>query len=117
MPNSLLDCAQAFGEAWAKRDVIALRSLLGPNYIHTDVHGRVLNREEWLAYAETQMHGTTLNFRDIAAVEYDSVGVVTGANDIAGGSMGNSTIRFTQVWVKFGGEWKRVAFQATPVLK
>jgi ketosteroid isomerase-like protein len=116
MAKSLLECARAFGEAWARRDVARLQSLLAPQYIHTDFHGRVLRRDEWLAYAATQTHGSTITFRDLEAVEYGGVGIVTGTNDIAGGSVGDNSIRFTQVWIELDGEWKRVAFQATPVL-
>ena len=113
--NSLLDSVRTFGEAWARRDIAALRTMLVPEYLHTDFQGRVMRIDEWLAYAETQIHGKVVEFRDLEAREFGSVGVVTGANDIDGGSMGTSTIRFTQVWVIRSGDWKRVAFQATPV--
>ena len=116
MAKSLLECVRAFGEAWARRDVAQLQSMLAPQYIHTDVTGRVLRRDEWLAYAATQPHGSTITFRDVEAVEYGGVGLVTGTNDIAGGSLGVNSIRFTQVWIELDGEWKRVAFQATPML-
>ena len=90
--------------------------MLAPEYIHTDFQGRVLRCDDWLSYAETQVHGNTIGFRDLEAVEFGLVGLVTGTNDIDGGAMGRSTIRFTQLWVNRSGGWKRVAFQATPVL-
>ena len=97
--------------------VTCLRSglCLFRGYVHTDFTGRVLRHDEWPAYADAQTHGSAITFRDLAVIEYGAVGVVTGANDIAGGSMGTTTIRFTQVWVDMAGEWKRVAFQATQV--
>jgi ketosteroid isomerase-like protein len=115
VPPSLPECVRALGEAWAERDVARLRSMLAPGYIHTDFQGRVFRRDEWLAYAGSQGHGTAITFRDLEIVEHGSVGIVTGANDIAGGSEGQSTIRFTQVWAQPNGEWKRLAFQATLV--
>ncbi len=116
MAKSLLECVRAFGEAWASRDVAQLESMLAPQYVHTDFQGRVLHRDEWLAYAATQTHGSTITFRDLEAVEYGGIGLVTGTNHIAGGSVGVHSIRFTQVWIDTDGEWRRVAFQATPVL-
>jgi ketosteroid isomerase-like protein len=89
--------------------------MLAPGYIHTDFQGRVFRRDEWLAYAGSQAHGSAIAFRDLEIVEHGSVGIVTGANDIAGGSIGQATIRFTQVWLQIEGAWKRLAFQATLV--
>jgi ketosteroid isomerase-like protein len=111
----LSESVKDFGEAWAESDVERLRSMLAPGYIHSDFQGRVFRRDEWLAYAGSQGHGSAITFRDLEIVEYGSVGLVNGANDIAGGSMGQSTIRFTQVWAQIEGEWKRLAFQATLV--
>lgn len=115
MAQSLLECVRAFGEAWARRDTATLESLLAPEYVHTDFEGRVLRRAEWLAYAEAQPHGSTVEFHDLEIIERGDFGVVIGANRIAGGSMGSSTIRFTQVWQRDELGWKRLAFQATEV--
>lgn len=113
--ESLSDCVRLFGEAWAARDIATLASLLAPGYVHTDFEGRVLRRAEWLAYAAVQPHGSSVEFDDVEVTEYGDLGVVTGANRIDGGSMGSSTIRFTQVWQRDGIGWKRLAFQATEV--
>jgi ketosteroid isomerase-like protein len=115
MTRTLPECVQAFGEAWARRDLALLRALLSPDYIHTDIEGRVLRHDEWLAYVENQAHGSAVTFGDLEVRELGAVGIVTGSNGIAGGSMGRSTIRFTQVWLLLAGEWKRIAFQATQV--
>lgn len=115
MNTNLSECVQAFGEAWAKRDIQTLDGLLAPGYVHTDFQGRVLRRAEWLAYANSQQHGNVLAFRDLEVTEYDTFGLVFGANEIEGGSMGASRIRFTQVWCRAGESWQRLAFQATLV--
>jgi hypothetical protein len=44
--QSLLESVRAFGEAWAERDVVRLRSMLAPVYIHTDFQGRAFRRDE-----------------------------------------------------------------------
>ena len=113
MVKSLRECVESFGHAWATRDVAALESLLAPEYVHTDIKGRVLRRQEWLAYAMQQSHGKAVSFRDMELYEYGSMALVLDANDIGGGSLGRTVIRFTQVWraTEFG--WQRLAFQAT----
>jgi hypothetical protein len=54
VPQSLLECVGAFGEARAERDVARLRFMLAPGCIHTDIQGRVSRRKEWLAYDGSQ---------------------------------------------------------------
>ncbi len=116
MASTLLESVHAFGHAWARRDVQALQALLAPGYIHTDFEGRVFQRDEWLEYARSQEHGSRVSFHDLVAVEHGTTGIVTGSNEVAGGSMGSSTIRFTQVWLQLSGRWQRLAFQATRVV-
>ena len=113
MVKSLRECVESFGHAWASRDFATLESLLAPEYVHTDFEGRVLRRQDWLAYAMQQSHGKAVSFRDMELYEYGNMALVLGANDIEGGSMGTTVIRFTQVWraTEFG--WQRLAFQAT----
>ena len=115
MAASLAECVEAFGVAWAKRDLQTLESLLAPEYVHTDFEGRVLRRAEWLTYARAHQHGSTIEFHDIEVSEHGDFGIVIGANNVAGGTMGSTTIRFTQVWRRTEQGWKRVAFQATEV--
>ncbi len=117
MASTLLNSVHAFGHAWARRDIPALQALLAPGYIHTDFEGRVFQRDQWLEYAASQEHGSGVSFHDLVAVEHGTTGIVTGSNEISGGSMGSSTIRFTQVWLQLSGEWRRLAFQATKVVR
>jgi Domain of unknown function (DUF4440) len=55
-----------FGEAWARGDTDALRQMLSPTFTHTDVRGRFLDRDEWLAYAHGRVGATTqIAFADV----------------------------------------------------
>jgi len=112
--------ARAFGEASGSGDVAALRSLLSPTYTHTDVRGRFQDCDAWLAYAAGRRgEATPITFVDVATRIKGDVAVITGRNDMTGGSIviGDSrstiSIRFTQVWVRIDGRWLREAFQAT----
>ncbi len=115
--TSLRDSVEAFGRAWAARDMQKLRALLSPDYVHTDFEGRTFDRDSWLAYAAEQTHGDKVAFGGLELREYGPYALVLGANEITGGSMGCATIRFTQLWHRTGDGWRRLAFQATVVSK
>ncbi len=115
-----------FAQVWAKSDVVTLGRLLASDYLHTDFEGKVQNRDEWLAYAQSPRPVKRVEFEDVKIRLYGDVAVITGKNAITvsgknvitgekieGESKG--TIRFTQVWVKEDGTWKRALFQATPI--
>ena len=101
-----LDLAtREFGEAWAHGDTDALRQMLSPNYTHTEVRGRFLYRDEWLAYASGRAGATTqIAFADVTTRLVGDSAIITGRNDMTGGNIvigderSSLSIRFTQVW-------------------
>ena len=116
--------AREFGQAWLRGDTKTLDRLLAREYIHTDVTGRVLHRQEWLLDAGNVQKwlrapsgaGTpTIEFRDVEVRPIGGVVIVTGKNVIRSANPGNPpmSLRFTQVWVKEDKKWKRRFFQAT----
>ena len=113
--EELLAATHLFGEAWANHDYETLDSLLAEDYVHTDIEGRVFDRQHWLSDAQEQPRGYSISFRDVEATVHGDVGVVTGANRLAGGGSPIGAIRFTQVWIWRSGRWQRRAFQATRV--
>jgi predicted alpha-1,6-mannanase (GH76 family) len=122
-PDLELDAAlRAFGEAWAKGDAEALRSLLSPSYTHNDASGEHLTCEQWLAYATRRAgRATQIKFRDVKTRLFGDLAVITGFNDLTGGGVFEKADRrdmslvFLQVWRRENGRWLREAFQATPV--
>jgi len=123
MALQALDLAtRQFGEAWARGDTNALGQMLSPSYTHTDVRGRCLDRDEWLTYAGGRVGETTqIAFADVRTRLVGDIAVITGRNDMTGGSIlsgderSKLSIRFTQVWIRRDGRWLREAFQATLV--
>lgn len=119
--------ATNFGNAWLKGDIQTLDHLLAREYTHTDVTGRVLNRSEWLTDAanvekwarSSETKGTpTIGFYGMEVKLLGDAAVVTGGNVIQpAGSAPPLKLRFTQVWIKEDGQWKRRYFQATPIQK
>ena len=109
-----------FGEAWACGDVAVLDELLSPTYTHIDAYGDFHDRTSWLAYAAGRAGRTTrIALRDLATRLIGEVAVVTGVNKIEAigdpqaGARQDLVLRFTQVWVRRDGRWRREAFQAT----
>lgn len=119
-----LDAAmRAFGEAWARGDAEALRSLLSPSYTHNDASGEFLTCDQWLAYAAQRAgRATRIAFRDVRTRFFGDVALVTGFNDLTGGGVfgeddgRDMSLIFLQVWRREDGRWLREAFQATPVM-
>jgi len=114
---------RAFGEAWAKGDADALRSLLSPSYTHNDASGEHLTCDQWLAYASRRTgRATQIKFRDVKTRLFGDLAIITGFNDLTGGGVFNEADRrdmslvFLQVWRRENGRWLREAFQATPVM-
>jgi Domain of unknown function (DUF4440) len=118
--------SQQFGQAWLLGDTQTLDHLLAREYTHTDVTGKVLHKAEWLADAANLQKwlrapgGTrtpSIDFQDVELNLVGAVVVVTGENVIRSANPKNPPIklRFTQVWVKEGREWKRRFFQATSI--
>lgn len=118
--------ARQFGEAWLKADVKTLDVLLAREYTHTDVTGKVLHRSDWLAdagNAQKWLRGNAdgrspaIEFDDINVRVLGDTAVVTGGNTIrpADTKIAPMKLRFTQVWIKEDGQWKRRFFQAAPL--
>ena len=118
--------ARRFGEAWLQADVKTLDSLLAREYTHTDVTGKVLHRAEWLAdagNAQKWLRGNAggaspaIDFDDVKVQVIGHAAVITGGNTIrpADSKLTLLKLRFTQVWIKQDGQWKRRFFQATPI--
>lgn len=120
--------SRQFGQAWLLGDTQTLDHLLAREYTHTDVTGKVLHRAEWLADAANVQkwlrapsgpRSPSIDFLNVELKLVGTVIVITGENVIRSANPDNPSIklRFTQVWVKEKGEWKRQFFQATSIQK
>jgi ketosteroid isomerase-like protein len=114
--------------AFRDADVETLGSLIGPRYVHTNTGGGVVDRERWLAYVGSRRDELRTGVlalsryenRDVEVRVHGATAIVTGVNVSAGTRNGTPfarELRFTQVWVLADGDWKRVAFHDTEVLR
>ena len=106
-------------------NVTFLEGVLHPDYVHTRPNGVVSDRARFLASVkrdevEPNVNYDKLTSADIKVRLYGDTAVVTGrsgiASDDATGPLNGET-RWTRVFVRQGGTWKIVAFQATLVRK
>lgn len=102
-----------------------LEKVLHPDYVHTRPNGIVSDRAQFLASvkqdeAEPNVNYDKLTSTDIAVRLYGDTAVLTGrsgiVSDDATGAIEGET-RWTRIFLRQGGKWKLVAFQATLVRK
>jgi len=102
-----------------------LEGVLHPDYVHTRPNGVVSDRGQFLASvkqdeAEPNVNYDKLTSKDIKVRLYGDTAVLTGrsgiASDDAAGALNGET-RWTRIFLRQGGKWKLVAFQATLVPK
>lgn len=111
-----------FGKAYRAADVETLAGMLTDDYVHTNSSSAPIEREAWLGWVASRraaIDAGTLSVveyenADLEVVVHGDAAVVTGTNrtvSIENGERRESKLRFTMLWVKAGGEWKRAAFQ------
>jgi ketosteroid isomerase-like protein len=116
----------AFAEAFRDGDVKIVESLLGSRYSHCNSDGSSPTREQWLAWYRTRAADirsgryvlTEYRNEDVRVHIHDGVAVVTALNVSAGTRAGEPfrhRLRFTQVWTREAGQWKRIAFHDSRV--
>ena len=110
-----------FGDAFRAADAPALAAMLATEFSHVNSDGSKPTREQWLAFVATRRRDLDEGrFRwdlyrnvDLEVRIYGDTAVVTGVNESSGVREGrpfSQRLRFTQVWVREGGQWRRTAF-------
>ena len=104
-----------FSNAWGMSDTATLSKLLAAEYRHSDVFGKIQHRNEWLIFAAEKRDMANLEINDIEILMYyNNMAVITGTMTyLFGTEKVKQDLRFTQIFRKYNGQWKRTAFQAT----
>ncbi len=115
----LIEKMYDFTNAWSRSDTTTLSKYLTIEYRHTDVFGQIQHKNEWLAFASGKRIITDLKISDVEILMYtDYTAAVTGKmNYLFGTERIEQEMRFTQILIKHGIEWRRAVFQATYVKK
>jgi uncharacterized protein DUF4440 len=106
-------------QAALKGDASFFEKHLGPNYFGVDADGRLRTKAEALQDLKSGgIKYESIDERDMKVNTYGSTAVVNSVASVKLISHGEpiaGDYRATFVYVKQGGNWKEVAFQATPV--
>lgn len=115
-----------FNQAFMQADVATLDNLLTEQYLHTNSGNKAFNKASWLKWVGSrqdavksgQLKYDSYLTEDLSIIIYQNSAVVTGRNIAKGISAYkpfNVDIRFTHLWVKQQGKWKRASFHDAPV--
>ncbi len=104
-------------QAMAGKDVGALERLIADDLVYTHSSARLDTKKSLIGAMQS---GATVYSSvepaDVKAQDCGDTVVLTGAARIgvfSGGRQMNFGVRFTDVWVNKGGEWRMVAWQST----
>jgi ketosteroid isomerase-like protein len=123
--TAIADLEKAWDEAYMRRDIAAIASLLGDDYVLTDVSGRNLTKKEHLMSIVkspeiSRIKSWTSENLDVR-VSGDSA-TVTGESAVRGRPGGRGLVlegryRFTDTWALRNGRWVAVSTKATRIEK
>lgn len=117
---------ERFQEAFLAADAETLAALLTDDYRHTNGASAPIGKREWLRWVDGRRArvdtGTLVH--DVYAVEELVVSLHGDAAVVTGRARGRGRdgerdfavdVRFTQIWVRDAGAWRRAAFQDAQV--
>ena len=111
-----------FGKAYVKADTSKLKTLLAEEYLHTNPDGNKISKNDWLNWVGSRK--AEIENGNLVIDAYDTrdlnIRLISDKTAIADGiiySTGTQNsepfkvhIKFTNVWVKKNGSWKRTVF-------
>lgn len=111
-----------FGNLYTAADTSKLKSFLSSTYLHTNPDGKKISKEEWLKWVgsrRTEIQNGNLII-DVYEIRDLHVRLLSDKAAVAEGivySTGKENsepftihIKFTNVWIKEEGKWKRTVF-------
>ena len=115
--HAVLGLELAWNQAEIHRDVRAVDSLLGPDFLRVDHCGRLMNKTSYLAeVAVTGLQPSHIVNEDMQIRRYGDTAVIVSTYHEKGTDKGKLTSvrgRFTDVWVRRAGKWMCISSQET----
>jgi ketosteroid isomerase-like protein len=117
----LLQLERDWEQANAKNDLTALERILAPEFVTTDSDGRVTTRAERMARGRSG----AVKFQSFAQDDYKvrvigDTAIITGRvtqKGVRDGKDMSGQERFTDTFMRRGGQWQAVASQSTRIAK
>jgi ketosteroid isomerase-like protein len=124
-PEDVSQALMKLENDWAKAglagDAAGLEKLLTPDFVYTNQDGEMATRAEMVAGVKSgSTKYDTFTVGDMKVRVYGDAAVVTGKASIKGKENGkpiDEMLRFTDTWVKQGGQWVCAATQVTRIPK
>lgn len=115
--RDLRDIQQRLARAWVEKNRGYVEHILVPEWMVTQADGSLLSRTDvlTLAFESGGLVITRLAVDDVTVALFGETAIVRGRTDAAGVLNRVTTaarIRFTDTFVKRGGEWRAVASHA-----
>ncbi len=118
----------SFADAYRTGNVAVVDQLIAEDYSHINNGGEPIDRKAYMGWNRTRAeHLQKSNWRidqyevtELAITVHQHSAVATGRVTAMGerdGKKWNSDVRFTNLWVKQNGNWKRAAFHDTSIDK
>jgi len=113
----VLSLENIWNQAEIRHDLRAMYLLLADSFVYTDDDGSFMNKTQWLAHLDNGGDQyEMLGIINMKADLYGDTAVVTGEyreKVKEKGKMVAHSGRFTDTWIRQGGQWKCVASQST----
>jgi hypothetical protein len=115
--RQILELERESKEASVHRDPEFSQRNLADDYLAITPLGLVVTKSDTVAARRSgQLRYDSIDISDLVVRVYGNTAVVTGRADVKGKDLGeefNGPYRFTRVWVRRGGRWQAVSYQAT----
>jgi len=115
--REVVDMERQAREATLHRDAQFSQRTLAEDYVAITPLGQVTTKQDSVSARKSgQLHYETVDVTDMVVRVYGDTAIVTARADVKGHQLGedfSGPYRYTRVWVRRGGHWQVVSYQAT----
>jgi len=115
--REVVDMERQAREAILRRDASFSERTLADDYVAITPLGQVTTKQDSVSARKSgQLRYETVDVSDMVVRVYGDTAIVTARADVKGHQLGedfSGPYRYTRVWVRRGGHWQAVSYQAT----
>jgi hypothetical protein len=120
--EQLLTIQQQLARAWVERDRSFIERVLAPEWSVTQADGTIRSRASVLhdAFVARTMFIESMVVDDVTVTLFGDTAIVRGrtqATGVVGDQRGSARLRFTDTFIRRGGQWQAVASHATTLAR
>ena len=115
--REVVDMERQAKEASLRRDPEFPLHALAEDYVAISPLGQITTKKDAISFRKSgQLRYDTIDVSDMVVRLYGDTAIVTARADVKGHQLGedfSGPYRYTRVWVRRGGHWQAVSYQAT----